>query len=122
MSKDKTSKRFVRRQMRSRYRIRLRAQDRVRLSVFRSSRHIYAQIIDDKASHTLVWASTLEKAADGVRHLGGNCKAAAEVGHRLAERAKISGIEKVVLDRGAYLYHGRVRALAEAAREAGLQF
>lgn len=93
---------------------------RPRLAVFRSARHVYAQIIDDLTGRTLASASTAEKGnkADN----GGNCAAATEVGSRLAERAKANGIEQVVFDRGGFKYHGRVRALADAAREGGLKF
>ncbi len=94
--------------------------DRPRLAVFRSLRHIYAQVIDDLSGRTLVSASTLDK--DGAREQGGNCQAAATVGKRLAERAQQAGVSQVVFDRGGRRYHGRVKALAEAAREAGLKF
>ena len=90
-----------------------------RLNVFRSEANIYAQIIDDVAGVTLVSASSLDKAVEGY---GGNTAAAAAVGKLIAERAKAKGIENVVFDRGGYLYHGRVKALAEGAREGGLQF
>ncbi len=92
---------------------------RPRLSVHRSQQHIYAQVIDDSAGRTLVSASSLEKDAEG----GGTTVAAADaVGRRLAERAKAAGIAKVVFDRGGFLYHGRVKALADAARAGGLEF
>jgi large subunit ribosomal protein L18 len=94
--------------------------DRPRLAVFRSLRHIYAQVIDDVSGATLVAASTLDKGGD--RSAGGNCQGAEAVGKRLAERAKEAGIARVVFDRGGRRYHGRVKALAEAAREAGLKF
>ena len=90
-----------------------------RLNVFRSEANIYAQIIDDVAGVTLVSASSLDKDIAGY---GGNVAAAAAVGKLVAERAKAKGIETVVFDRGGYLYHGRVKALAEGAREGGLQF
>ena len=93
--------------------------ERPRLNVFRSNANIYAQIIDDVNGVTLVAANTLEKAFEGA---AGNCEAAKKVGLVLAERAKAKGIEQVVFDRGGYLYHGRVAALAEGAREGGLQF
>lgn len=115
-----------RRKQRLRRRIRKLANGRPRLSVFRSSNNIYAQVIDDAAGNTLVSASTLEKdlrtqlKADG--RSGGNVEAATTVGTLLAERAKEKGIDKVVFDRGGYLYHGRVKALAEAARAGGLDF
>ena len=90
-----------------------------RLSVFRSENHIYAQVIDDVAGNTLVSASSVEKDFEG---FGGNVEAAKKVGSKIAERAKAKGIEVVVFDRGGYIYHGRVQALAESAREGGLQF
>ncbi len=94
--------------------------DRPRLTVFRSNRHIYAQLIDDLAGRTLVSCSTNDK---GITvSAGGNCGAAAEVGKQLADRAKGAGIEKVVMDRNGFRYHGRIKALADAAREAGLKF
>jgi large subunit ribosomal protein L18 len=101
------------------------AGDRARLSVFRSSKHIYAQVIDDASGKTLVSASsvdaTLKGAFDkGVR--GGNLKGAEAVGKAIAERSIEKGIKRVVFDRGGFLYHGRIRAVAEAAREAGLEF
>jgi len=99
-------------------RARVKASGRLRLSVFRSARHIYAQIIDDAAGRTLVAASTLDAEVAG----GGNLSAAEAVGKLLAERAKGAGISKVAFDRGHYLYHGRVKALADGARASGLNF
>jgi len=93
--------------------------ERPRLNVFRSNANIYAQIIDDVNGVTLVSANTLEKEFEGAT---GNCEAAKKVGAVLAERAKAKGIEEVVFDRGGYIFHGRVAALAEGAREAGLKF
>jgi large subunit ribosomal protein L18 len=93
--------------------------ERPRLSVFRSESNIYAQIIDDVAGNTLVAASSVEKAFEGN---GGNIEAAKKVGAMVAERALQKGIEEVVFDRGGYVYHGRVAALAEGAREGGLKF
>ena|SRR5215510_7069297 len=93
--------------------------ERPRLAVFRSVNHIYAQVIDDSTGVTLVSASTTESAFD---KKGGNVGAAKEVGKLIAERAKEKGVNRVVFDRGGYIYHGRVRSLAEAAREAGLEF
>ena len=93
--------------------------ERPRLNVFRSGTNIYAQIIDDVAGKTLVAASSLEKGFEGT---GSNCEAAKKVGAMVAERAKAAGITTVVFDRGGYVYHGRVAALAEGAREGGLQF
>ena len=93
--------------------------ERPRLNVFRSETNIYAQVIDDTKGVTLVSASSLEKGFEGP---GSNCEAAKKVGLAVAERARAKGIEAVVFDRGGYLYHGRVKALAEGAREGGLQF
>ena len=93
--------------------------ERPRLNVFRSNANIYAQIIDDVNGVTLVSANTLEKEFEGAT---GNCEAAKKVGAVLAERAKEKGIEEVVFDRGGYVYHGRIAALADGAREAGLKF
>ncbi|MDA5110109.1 MULTISPECIES: 50S ribosomal protein L18 [Brevibacillus] len=93
---------------------------RPRLNVFRSSKHIYAQLIDDVAGHTLAAASSLDKEL-GLKN-GANVEAAAAVGTLIAKRAKEKGLTEVVFDRGGYIYHGRIKALAEAAREAGLQF
>ncbi len=93
--------------------------ERPRLNVFRSERHIYAQIIDDTTGVTLCSASTVEKGFEG---LGSNKEAAKKVGMAVAERAKAKGIDTVVFDRGGYIYHGRVQALAEGAREGGLEF
>ena len=93
--------------------------DRPRLCVYRSNRHIEAQIIDDIAGNTLAAASTVEKGFEGN---GGNAEAAKKIGATVAERALQKGIEEVVFDRGGYIYHGRVKALAEGAREGGLKF
>jgi len=95
---------------------------RPRLCVFRSLKHMYAQVIDDLAGRTLVAASTIEKAMCSDNKGGGNLNGAKLVGKVVAERAKAKGIETIVFDRGGYLYHGRVKALAEAARENGLKF
>ncbi|HZQ11303.1 MAG TPA: 50S ribosomal protein L18 [Pseudolabrys sp.] len=105
-----------------RRKIKLAARGRKRLSVFRSSKHIYAQIIDDDKGETLAAASTMEKAMRGDGKKGTNVAAAKEVGKLIAARAKEKGIKDVVFDRGRYLYHGRVKALADAAREGGLNF
>jgi large subunit ribosomal protein L18 len=98
------------------------AAGKPRLSVFRSSQHIYAQVIDDREGRTLAAASSLEKDLREKLKTGADKAAATEVGRLVAERAKAAGVEKVVFDRGAYIYHGRVKALAEAAREGGLNF
>lgn len=112
---------YVRRRDRVRRSLRSNS-DRLRLSVFRSSRHIYAQVIDDTQGITLASASTLDADVKGTLKTGADREAAAAVGRLIAERAKAKGIEAVVFDRGGYLYHGRVKALADAAREGGLQF
>jgi large subunit ribosomal protein L18 len=114
--------RTLRRKARVRRALRAAANGRPRLSVFRSSQHIYAQVIDDERGHTVAAASSLEKAMREGLKTGADTRAAAEVGKLVAERAKAAGIEKVVFDRGRFLYHGRVKALADAAREAGLDF
>jgi len=106
---------FDRRRRRVRTALKARASGRPRLSVHRSGRHIYAQIIDDAAGKTVAAASTLGKA-------GANVSAAAEVGKTLADAARKAGVTAVVFDRGGYLFHGRVKALADAAREGGLEF
>jgi len=95
--------------------------ERPRLSIYRSLNHIYAQLIDDLAGKTLISASSAE-GEKAKRRTGGNVAAAKDVGKKLAARARQKGIDKVVFDRGGYLYHGRVKALADAAREAGLKF
>ncbi len=96
------------------------ANGRPRLSVYRSSQNIYAQVIDDTKGHTLASASTLDKDFKGKK--GSDVAAAAEIGKLVAERAAKAGVKDVIFDRGGYIYHGRVKALAEAAREGGLQF
>lgn len=116
----KSSKNQVRLRIHARIRRRVNGSpERPRLAVFRSVKHIYAQVIDDHAGHTLASASSNEK---GVSIAGGNVTGAKEIGKLIAERAKNKGVTKVVFDRGGYLYHGRVKALADAAREAGLEF
>ncbi len=100
----------------------LKATGRVRLSVFRSSKHIYAQVIDDVKGQTLAAASSIEKAMRESLKSGGDVEAAKAVGKLVAERAMQKGVKEVVFDRGRYIYHGRVKALADAAREGGLQF
>lgn len=109
-----------RRAQRIRRRLRRTAYGRPRLSVFRSSKHIYAQVIDDVKGVTLVSASTKEK--ESAVKTGANIEAAKAVGKRIAERASAKGVKEVQFDRGAYLYHGRIKALADAAREGGLKF
>ena len=112
----------ARRIARVRQAIRKAGAGRARLSVFRSSKHIYAQVIDDSAGRTLASASSIEKDLREKLKTGADTAAAAEVGKLLAERAVKAGVKDVVFDRGAYLYHGRVKALAEGAREGGLSF
>jgi large subunit ribosomal protein L18 len=111
---------FEKRRRRNRTALRARAFGRPRLSVHRSGKHIYAQVIDDAEGKTLASASTLEKDVRG--SAGSTVSAAQEVGKRLAEAAKKAGVTQVVFDRGGFLYHGRVKALADAARESGLEF
>jgi len=112
----------TRRRERLRYQLRQKSAGRPRLSVFRSGKHIYAQIIDDAERRTLAAASSLDKdLREGLR-TGADKDAATAVGKLVAERAIAAGVTKVVFDRGAYLYHGRVKALADAAREGGLAF
>ncbi|HLY04564.1 MAG TPA: 50S ribosomal protein L18 [Rhizomicrobium sp.] len=118
MARDQ--KLFDRRKRRTRYRIAHAANGRPRLSLFRSGKHIYAQLIDDRAGETLASASTNEK--EGKAAKTWNVDAAKDVGRKLAERALAKGVKRVVFDRGGYIYHGRVKALAEAAREGGLEF
>jgi large subunit ribosomal protein L18 len=120
MAKSKTL--FARRQERTRIKVRQKAKGRPRLSVFRSSKQIYAQIIDDQAGRTLASASTLEKDLRGKLKTGADTEAAAEVGKLIAARAKEAGVETVVFDRGGYKVPGRVKALADAARDSGLTF
>ena len=121
ISKDK-----VRRRIHERLRqVMQGTEERPRLNVYRSVSHIYAQVVDDTKGTTLVSAASVEKgkgAKGEKRPTGGNRAAAKEVGKLIAERAKKKGIKKVVFDRGGYLYHGRIKALADAAREAGLEF
>jgi len=113
---------FERRKRRTRYRLRKTERIKPRLSVFRSSKHIYAQVIDDIEGRTVAAASTLDKGLREGLKTGADREAAAQVGKLVAERAKFAGVETVVFDRGGYLYHGRVKALGDAAREAGLKF
>lgn len=111
---------FEKRRRRNRTALQARAGGRPRLSVHRSGKHIYAQVIDDAAGKTVAAASTLDKGARASN--GANIDAAKEVGKRVAEAAKKAGVTQVVFDRGGFLYHGRVKALADAAREGGLEF
>ena len=118
----RTNKLRGRRTQRVRSRIRKRAVGRLRLSVFRSGKNIYAQVIDDASGTTLAAASTIDKDVKARLKSGANKEAAVEVGKLIAARAVEKGLSAVVFDRGSYLYHGRIKALADAAREAGLKF
>lgn len=114
--------RFERRRRRTRFALAKAGDGRLRLSVFRSSKHIYAQVIDDRSSRTVASASSIDAALRGDLKAGSDRAAAEKVGTLIAERAKAAGVENVVFDRGGYKFHGRVQALADAAREAGLSF
>jgi large subunit ribosomal protein L18 len=118
----KAAERFERRAKRTRYALKAHGNGRLRLSVFRSGRHIYGQVIDDEQGRTLAAASSLDKGLRAELKSGADRDAAHKVGLLLAERAKQAGIDAVMFDRGGYRYHGRVKALAEGAREGGLQF
>ncbi len=113
---------FTRRKQRTRSNLRRHSGDRLRLTVFRSNMYIYAQVIDDRQGRTLAAASSLDKGLRAKLRNGANVEAAGAVGALIAERATAAGIKKVVFDRGGLRYHGRVKALAEAAREGGLNF
>ncbi|WCT72943.1 50S ribosomal protein L18 [Sphingomonas naphthae] len=112
---------FQKRRQRVRTALKARAGGRPRLSIHRSGRHIYAQVIDDAAGRTVASASTIDKGIKGEAS-GANLQAAASVGKRVAEKATAAGVTQVVFDRGGFLFHGRVKALADAAREGGLEF
>jgi len=112
----------ARRRRRLRFKLSTKSGGRPRLSVFRSGKHIYAQVIDDAAGRTLAAASSLDAGLRGTLRTGADKAAAGAVGKLLAERARAAGVSAVVFDRGSYLYHGRVKALADAAREGGLAF
>ena len=122
MANQEIIKLKARRAKRSRFALKQKSPGRLRLSVFRSSRHIYAQIIDDTKGQTLAAASSLDEGVKGAVKTGADIAAAKAVGKLIAERAKEKNIAEVVFDRGRFIYHGRVKALAEAAREAGLSF
>jgi large subunit ribosomal protein L18 len=119
---SRLSDRTARRTATIRRKIKLRAGVRARMSVFRSSKHIYVQVSDDIKGETLATASSLEKTMREGRKTGANIDAAKAVGKLIAERTQAKGIKDVVFDRGGYLYHGRIKALADAAREGGLNF
>ena len=112
----------TRRKQRVRSRLRKLGRGRPRLSVFRSSKHIYVQVIDDRAGKTLASASSLDKGLKGEIKTGADKSAANRVGQLIAERAVAAGVKDVVFDRGGYRFHGRIKALADAAREGGLSF
>ena len=112
----------TRRRRRLRFQLKQKSGGRARLSVFRSGKHIYAQVIDDDIGQTLAAASSMEKDLRGSLKTGADKNAATVVGKLLAERASAKGVKDVVFDRGGYIYHGRVKALADAAREGGLNF
>jgi large subunit ribosomal protein L18 len=119
-SKERT---LSRRRIRSRIRRRLKGSvERPRLAVFKSGRHIYAQVIDDATGATIAHASSLDAALKGDKKPAANRETATRVGTLVAERAKSKGVARVVFDRGGYIYHGKVKALAEAARQGGLEF
>lgn len=122
INKPNTNEARLRKHLRVRKKIKKGTAERPRLNVFRSLSHIYAQIIDDTTGNTLVAASTLDEALKGKISFGGNKEAAKEVGKLVAQKAVDKGIKLVVFDRGGYIYHGRVKELADAAREAGLEF
>jgi len=113
---------FGRRRQRTRFNLKHKSGGRLRLSIHRSSRHIYAQVIDDSAGRTLAAASTLDQDLRAQLKTGADKNAAAAVGTLIAHRALAAGIKEVVFDRGGFLYHGRIRSLADAARESGLAF
>ena len=119
---NKRKKLFERRRQRVRNKLRLSARGRPRLSVHRTGRHIYAQIIDDRDGKTLVAASSLDGELKEAIKSGANLDAAKHVGDLIAKRATAAGVTEVMFDRGGFLYHGRIKALADAAREGGLQF
>ena len=119
------SRSILRQRQRRRFRVRRSIRgtaDRPRLTVFRTHKHIYAQVIDDSTGRTLASASSMDKALRGGLGFGGNKQAAEAIGKAVAERAKAAGVSQVCFDRGSFRYHGRVAALADAARAAGLQF
>jgi large subunit ribosomal protein L18 len=118
----KMSDRIMRRKGRVRGALRRAAGDRKRLTVFRSSKYIYAQVIDDEDGVTVVAASSMEESAREGRKTGASVDAAKAVGKLIAQRAKEKGVKDVIFDRGSYLYHGRIKALGDAAREGGLNF
>ena len=121
-SKSRSTSLLLKRRQRIRTKLKKVALDKARLTVCRTNKHIYAQIIDDNKSKTIAAASTVDKSFKDMKKTGGNKDAAKFVGDLIAKRAKEKGIETVVFDRSGYLYHGRVKELAESARAAGLKF
>ncbi len=119
---DKKAKKNQRNKARTRYKLRSVSKCGVRLSVFKSDKNMYAQIIDDSLEKTLCSASTLDTDIRGLIQKGGNVEAAKVVGTKVADKALAAGVKKIVFDRGGFVYHGRIKALADAAREAGLDF
>lgn len=117
-----TKKLFERRKRRTRFNVKRLSKGKPRLSVFRSGKHVYAQVIDDEQGRTLAAASSIDKDLRGKLKTGADKEAAAAVGRAVAERAVKAGVSQVVFDRGGYHFHGRVKALADAAREGGLKF
>ena len=113
---------FERRKRRTRFNVKRLSKGKPRLSVFRSGKHVYAQVIDDEQGRTLAAASSIDKDMRGKLKTGADKEAAAAVGRAVAERAVKAGVSQVVFDRGGYHFHGRVKALADAAREGGLKF
>jgi len=120
--KNTTTKQRRRFSVRNRVQQTIRKSGRVRLSVHRTSKHIYAQVIDDANGHTVAAASTIDKEFKGKLKTGATAEAAKKVGELVAQRATKKGVKQVVFDRGSFLYHGRIKALADGAREAGLDF
>ena len=117
----KYKKRYDRRKNRNRFNLK-KGNTRLRLSVYRSNQNIYAQVIDDKTGKTLLASSTMDKEFRTKKKFGGNISAAEEIGNSIAKLALKAGVKEVVFDRGSYIYHGRVKALAESARKSGLVF
>ncbi len=115
-------KRFEHRKGRTRLKLRKVGRDLARLSVFRSNKHIYAQVIDDLSGRTVAFASTNEKSLRDEIANGGNAESAARIGALIAERSLAAGVDRVIFDRGGYIFHGRVKAMADAARTSGLKF
>lgn len=122
MTATTTKENRIKRGLRARARLKRHLNGRARLSVFRSSKNIYAQIIDDEKGITIAAASTMDKGLRAKLKTGATTEAAGEVGKLVAARAKAQGVENVTFDRGGFLFHGRVKALADAARDAGLKF